>query len=935
MTDSAFRRLMGLFGPLACRAPLAGRTKASGLPALALSATLASGMLTGGMVSLGSIVTLGGCASSPEDASATEGSTPSTDDDAGEQPSEGAAPVADGDSEAPAGEGAVADATEMGAQENAAGVSRQGATGQEPASEFERTRLLAQLVQQGDFYTQAGQYEQALDFYSRALQLAPNDARVNGKVLEIHKLIGDRTATAIRSIQDEVQREVLSRALSRASALRAIERGGEARTVKDYDGALEAYEQALTLVKVNTLIQDETLSEMAVMSLIAATKGERDQYLREQMEARENEAERLSESERRAQTQRQAAEVSRWMHEARIAFQNGDFEQALRALDRVLHRRPDLDEAVTLRDMVEDARREKSETEIRDRFRYEWIKTMQEIEHSDLPQNQVIMHEDREHWREVSARTPLRLGEDAIARDPRDLEIERALGEKVLIPAEIADAELMADVLKTISKRIGVNVQLLLEAGAEEEGVASAKNHLGLVGGTMTMSEWLRNLPLTPSAMTHRVRNGVVQVLPRSLALKDTMVRRFYEVSEIVRKVAFYPTKEINLYRPGAEDFATEEEPPEEALIASAETLPDLIKANIARGDASWDAGAIVEVTPSGTLVVMHTPEVHAQIEELLAALQGATRVMVDVQSRFMSVADNFLEDIGVDLRGLGDQSGGEGEPGKGTALFFDDFGDAPGSPLEPGRIGTDNTAGIYYSRGSDGDILGRTENLYDRALGNESILTNSGGLSAQYTFLDDTQIEAVLRAVSKSERLQLITAPRLLVYNTERANISVTNQVSYVSDFDVEIAQAASIADPVIQVISDGVVLDVTPIVSADRRFITMELRPTVATLTRPIREVTTTLGVGSPVTIQLPELEIQRVRTTVTMPDGATLLLGGQNISEKQDFTSGIPVLSDIPVISFFFSRKGRYTSNRRLLILLKAEIVILEEHEPELFQ
>jgi type II secretory pathway component GspD/PulD (secretin) len=75
--------------------------------------------------------------------------------------------------------------------------------------------------------------------------------------------------------------------------------------------------------------------------------------------------------------------------------------------------------------------------------------------------------------------------------------------------------------------------------------------------------------------------------------------------------------------------------------------------------------------------------------------------------------------------------------------------------------------------------------------------------------------------------------------------------------------------------------------------------------------------------------------VRTTVTMPDGATLLLGGQNISEKQDFTSGIPVLSDIPIVSFLFSRKGRYTSNRRLLILLKAEIVILEEHEPELFQ
>jgi type II secretory pathway component GspD/PulD (secretin) len=188
-----------------------------------------------------------------------------------------------------------------------------------------------------------------------------------------------------------------------------------------------------------------------------------------------------------------------------------------------------------------------------------------------------------------------------------------------------------------------------------------------------------------------------------------------------------------------------------------------------------------------------------------------------------------------------------------------------------------------------------------------------------------------ILRAVSKSERRELVTTPKLLVFNNARANISVMNQVAYVRDFDVEIAQAASIADPIVDVVMDGVVLDVRPVVSADRRFIVMELRPTVATLKRPIREVATTLASQNPVTIQLPELDIQRVRTTVPMPDGGTVMLGGLKFSEKENATSSVPLLNKIPIARFLVERKGQYAANQKLLILVTANIVIPSELEP----
>jgi general secretion pathway protein D len=86
-----------------------------------------------------------------------------------------------------------------------------------------------------------------------------------------------------------------------------------------------------------------------------------------------------------------------------------------------------------------------------------------------------------------------------------------------------------------------------------------------------------------------------------------------------------------------------------------------------------------------------------------------------------------------------------------------------------------------------------------------------------------------------------------------------------------------------------------------------------------------------SSEVTIELPELRIQRLRTTATIPDGATLMLGGLKRSIEQNQESGVPFLSDIPILGGAFSRQGEYTSKRKLIILMKASIVVPEENEP----
>ena len=49
-------------------------------------------------------------------------------------------------------------------------------------------------------------------------------------------------------------------------------------------------------------------------------------------------------------------------------------------------------------------------------------------------------------------------------------------------------------------------------------------------------------------------------------------------------------------------------------------------------------------------------------------------------------------------------------------------------------------------------------------------------------------------------------------------------------------------------------------------------------------------------------------------------------------RDLHSGVPFLENIPVLNFFFSRKGKASEKRRLLILVTPEIVDLAEREKD---
>ena len=132
--------------------------------------------------------------------------------------------------------------------------------------------------------------------------------------------------------------------------------------------------------------------------------------------------------------------------------------------------------------------------------------------------------------------------------------------------------------------------------------------------------------------------------------------------------------------------------------------LVDLIKGNIAKATWEEDPAAYSARIQKGILIVKQTAAVHQQIQTLLKGLRRSSSIMVALEARFLLVEDNFLEDIGVDFRGLGDNSQGIGTAGRGTNVVMDDFGAAGspggvGSPENPAGPGTDARAGIFLQR--------------------------------------------------------------------------------------------------------------------------------------------------------------------------------------------------------------------------------------------
>ena len=248
-----------------------------------------------------------------------------------------------------------------------------------------------------------------------------------------------------------------------------------------------------------------------------------------------------------------------------------------------------------------------------------------------------------------------------------------------------------------------------------------------------------------------------------------------------------------------------------------------------------------------------------------------------------------------------------------------------------------------WYSKIFGAPVLaqGLTQNLLrlnplSSALGQSVLSSPQQGALFQFRFLQGVQTSAVLQAVRKDQTADQLLAPKLMQFNNQIAHVLVAQQRSYIKDYQI----SGAVYDPIVAAYLIGVVLEVKPTVSNDKRYITLNMRPGTALELTPPQVIFITnsgninTGGGTiNLPIELPNLELRSINTTVTVPDNGTMLFSGLINDQKIDAKSGIPLLSDLPIIGRFFTTNNKERNRRNLLVLINSRIILFDEEEAKL--
>jgi general secretion pathway protein D len=386
--------------------------------------------------------------------------------------------------------------------------------------------------------------------------------------------------------------------------------------------------------------------------------------------------------------------------------------------------------------------------------------------------------------------------------------------------------------------------------------------------------------------------------------------------------------------------------------------------------DTGGGDGSIREL--NGQLIIYNTSDAHSQIRGLLDQLRAASALQIAMEARFLNVVSNFLEQFGVDLDFVFN-SGTAGydrafsaggapitDPFTGASVLvprpYSQIGTTPlppafGSPLPQTAIGqpygqagfVPPNSGLWPHMNEmtpvsaqQGSMALTDPNQLNTGVPNSfAQRVTQPALNIAGSFLDNLQVDFLIRATQANQRSSIVQAPRLVMFNGQKANIVVARGRQYVASVEPVVAEGVASVRPIPGNAQSGTVLDVEGTISADRRYITLTVITTQADEPSFERfEVQRPAGNSPGIFQLLPSQSWVTVNTTVSIPDGGTVLLGGMKQVGDVEVEAGVPILSKIPILKRAFTNTTTIKDTRTLLILMKAKIIIQKEAEEEAF-
>ncbi|MBI4221601.1 MAG: hypothetical protein HY607_02815 [Planctomycetes bacterium] len=601
-------------------------------------------------------------------------------------------------------------------------------------------------------------------------------------------------------------------------------------------------------------------------------------------------------------------DIAQLIQNAYTAIQEERYDDAAKIADLMLTMDSANKDALYIRGKVNDIKHKHTTENLKSIHVKEKLKSHENLKEASVPYQETLRFPKKEQWEDISKRTLPEL--DKIIKENKTKTEQLRL---IPNPPEGPFPKVIEDALNTI-----ISFEFLDTPLRDIVIFVREKSNINMIidseAGNVPVTLKLKDVPLR-TALKYILPKGYEYVIEGDIIhfYKQKMEMRVYDVRDILINlddkeplkfdITAAATSQLSLSK-GAE--ITKAKDPSARVLDLIELIvttvepsswsrsTSVIGASAAGGQRSinipgqGEGSIVARMGQPGDLVVVNNKYVHKQIEDLLASLRSSQNLQVSIEARIISVTDKFFEDIGSNI----------------TEFFS-----------EKVSIDTGAKKGI-------------------------SDLVSGEGLQLSYFIFNDSMLKGFLRAVQESKDSEILTSPRITLSNTQRGNIAVVKTINYIQSTSV----SEGVVTPVIGTIPEGTTFDVRPIVSADRKYVYLEVTPSVFEV-EDIQDftfsgLTTDATVGGTSqgttivppeqTIQLPTVNVSQVSVTVCVPDKGTLMIGGLGSINNETLTTGIPILSKIPVLKRLFSRDQKNNKKTNLVILLKPTIIIKEELE-----
>ncbi len=222
------------------------------------------------------------------------------------------------------------------------------------------------------------------------------------------------------------------------------------------------------------------------------------------------------------------------------------------------------------------------------------------------------------------------------------------------------------------------------------------------------------------------------------------------------------------------------------------------------------------------------------------------------------------------------------------------------------------NGAGIFKSR------TGAAQTILD--IDTLDVVDNFLPAAQGFTFYGQINpyLNAFLSTLSSTNRFKVLSRPTVYTVNNKQAVIQTGQRVAVPRSTQSSLDTTGNNAT--------------NQIVTASIDFEEVLLRIQVLPLINSEDEITLRIQqlndsiVGSQVIggDEIPTIGTQSLGTTVMVPDGATVLLGGLISEDENKSESGLPTFTNMPLIGKVFGSQGKSANRQELLIFIQPKII-----------